>query len=814
MAIGDAWDLDYVTKRVYNKKALGVDGETTVYSVQALYSWLMDIFDELAQMDDPVPMSAQTPTAYTMINGWFVDNDSVKYLLSGAITTSGYKQGSAPLNPTGVRILTFVAGGYQGPVLADLGKAVLGTTTTDSGKLLAYNNTLRKWWVRSDALDDDFPQAEVVSVTGGSGATGTTTGASVTGEDLYANIYTLGTIETNPQAQIYVFQAGNRIAEWSSLTNWDRTGHIDVLIKVKEADTEIDGAVITVFARQSGDLYDNFEIDLTAGGRNAVPLSTADDINEDTGEWYLLYKTWASAFVVGEIINGQTSGATAEVGSDTKWNSTGVLKLRDKQGTFQNNENLRSGATVRAVANGTVGDTYGTYSAKAVQLTVGLVCTGGTSTAQRILRGVQDDGATGKYVFQVSTTVTGEARDPYYKAFSSGETITDTGTGSVTSGSVSTTIVSGFSDITIAFVNGTATYGTGVGTFISGERVTFTGGEAILLKSTGGATGTITLGNCTLTTINGLTITGDISGAHVAATQNLQSAHTMDRNFGQQSAYPYDVIIQGGSIYAAGRTLAQVYEYFKFACQAGSVFQMFTVVSAVITILDGQEYIIAYSGYVPAKSAPLGTFAGGKYFGAQGVWIEGMAAGQSYQYTDSNGVIRSPYASIIIQVTSLGNTDKVVVFRTSAGAINKAMYTSGAGNNQNDPDFVVQEDIAIDTPPAGAIRLVDYTDMSEVRHTYTAWDGPTKTFSGLDPVLTKAYVEGTDKAYVPFIDQVAGAGTASKEVLFDAERTVLVRVRMYTPGANQSILPFETPGQVTSAGLSVAAIRTTDGIAT
>ena len=932
MAIGDDFAIDYVNKRVYHSTG------TTVYDANALYSWLMDSFDELDQMDDPVPISAQTPTEYTMINEWFIDDESVKYLKLGAIKTSGY------LNK--IQVLPLQSAGYIACIAGDIGKMVTDDGA-NTGNLLAYNNTIRKWWVRwatqilsasamlianavnycqnfnantavytdetadinnATANDVLLPPQQITTlgdatyfgdaakfgrirlnvgtakaVTGGAfawqywngawtaipgitddtnffGTAGTNnitfsppadwattaingvtkywiravvttlptaittaplgtqgwqgTGAgtalanSVTGEDLFANVYTLGTVETVPYPQIYIFQAGSRIAEWSTLTNWDR-GHIDVLIKVKEAGTEIAEAVVTVFARQSGDLYDNFEIDLTAGGRNAVPLSTADDLNEDTGEYYLLYDAETVGFTtIGQIVTGATSGAKAELVAVTDWGTTGLLKLRDVRGTFQDNETITGATEGSATVNGTVGDTYLLYDGETAPFTVGLVLTGAPSTAKRIIRGIQDDGTTGKLVMQVSTTVTGTARTPYYKAFADNDTITDTATGSATANGVSTTIVSGFSDITVAFVNGTVAVGTITGTFIPGEQVAYTGGKAILLKA---VTGTLTLGNVDLTTLNGLLITGELSGATCTASANLTSAHTMTKNFEQQSAYPYDAIVQAGSIYQAGRTLAQVYEYFKFVCQAGSGFDMYTVVSAVITILDGEEYIIAYSGYVPSKAAPLGTFAGGKYFGAQGIWIEGMAAGQSYQYTDSNGAIRQPYTSVSISVTSLVSGDKVSVFRTSAAVIDKAMYSSHATNNASaSTSFEVVEDIAIDTPATGTVRLRKVATETEERKAYSSWSG--KIFT-----LTSNHAGGygaNDKAYVPFIDEQATATLILKTVLYTAERAVLIRVRKYAAGVGNSILPFETAGTVTTAGLAVAAIRTVDGIAT
>ncbi len=59
MAIGDDWTINYGTKEISHTSG------STVYTVNEMYSWLQDTFDELAQLDDDVPMSAQTPTQYT-----------------------------------------------------------------------------------------------------------------------------------------------------------------------------------------------------------------------------------------------------------------------------------------------------------------------------------------------------------------------------------------------------------------------------------------------------------------------------------------------------------------------------------------------------------------------------------------------------------------------------------------------------------------------------------------------------------------------------------------------------------------------------
>ena len=269
MAIGDNFKIDYIDKKVYWSGAVSYPaGEA--YTTNELYSYLQDTFDELGQLDDDVPMSAQTPTAYTMINSWFIDNESVKHLSGGAIQTSNWEPSG---NDEGIRVLSFAAGGYSAPADAQTGLAVTGDTTSDSGKLLAFDNTLRKWWIRIDASGDEFDNAsEEVGIAGGYG--GTLDAVSTGGEDLWANIYTLGTIEGG--TNVYIYQSGSKISAW-----WP-AGHLDALIKVKESNNEISGAKIVVLARQYSKLYDHFDIDLTPGGRNAVPLATSDDLDNAT----------------------------------------------------------------------------------------------------------------------------------------------------------------------------------------------------------------------------------------------------------------------------------------------------------------------------------------------------------------------------------------------------------------------------------------------------------------------------------------------------------------------------------------------------
>jgi hypothetical protein len=177
MAIADDWTINYTAKTVTHTSG------TTVYTVLSLYSWMMDVFDDASQMDDDVPMSAQTPTEFSLINGWTIPDASYPYLKGGAI-----------------------------------------------------NDT--------------------------------------TNDDLWAAVYTLGGIVSG--AQIYIIQNDAEIAPWWS------TGHIDVLVKVRDSGAEIDNGKLLLMIRDLAATFDHFEVDCTAGGRNAVPLATSSDLNNQT----------------------------------------------------------------------------------------------------------------------------------------------------------------------------------------------------------------------------------------------------------------------------------------------------------------------------------------------------------------------------------------------------------------------------------------------------------------------------------------------------------------------------------------------------
>ena len=180
----------------YSTKEITVDSAATLRSV---YSDAMNIFAQAAQMDDLIPLRADTPTLYTMINGWSFTTDSIQYL-------------------------------------------------------------------RGAALQD------------------------ASGNNIWTNVKSLGTLVAG--TYLYVEQDGNIVFTSAA------EGHIDRLIKTKDAGVEIDGQNLTAYARKFQQEYAQFS---ATGGPviASFPLSTkADsqlDIPQETIEGYTgLSITWGS----------------------------------------------------------------------------------------------------------------------------------------------------------------------------------------------------------------------------------------------------------------------------------------------------------------------------------------------------------------------------------------------------------------------------------------------------------------------------------------------------------------------------------------
>jgi len=262
MAIGDDVTYDYVNKIIMR----AVDASPNIYTTNQLYSNIQDVFDASTEIDDQMAMSAQTPTSNTVINGWYLQEELTQYLSGGAIQTNGYDD----------EIRTLICGsiGWTNFIIGDIGNTLTGGDTSDTGTILDYTNTDYKIWVRMDDAADLFDVSEGYTQSGSGAAT--SIAASTTGEHIFSNPKSVGSLEGDPS--LFIYQDSNLI------TSWWNTGHIDILVKVTESGVDIDSKNITVSARQWTDLYSTFSSTLTTAGQDVIVIGTKDDINNTSTE--------------------------------------------------------------------------------------------------------------------------------------------------------------------------------------------------------------------------------------------------------------------------------------------------------------------------------------------------------------------------------------------------------------------------------------------------------------------------------------------------------------------------------------------------
>jgi len=746
MAFHDDWNVF-----PYSKVLRHISGQLTVWSVSDFYSDLMNLMEEPGFGNYKIAMKYLTPTSYEMLNGWFLDNgdgsEALKYLTGATIASNGYNADIL------VQDYDTITTDFDAN---DLDQTVTGGTSGAIGPLLSFLTSYEttgkgRCWIRD--VNSVGTTTDGESLTTSTGADVDADGTSFTGEDVYANIYTIADFPGSPNPQVYIIQqhpkSGEdvRIDEWSNLSNWDR-GTIDVLFPVKIGGVAIDSGAGALFVRQTGDLFTltSFTVSTTEGSRTPISAETTADGNITKGEWYLFYEdsTGDPGISAGDVIQDVATGGTsapswyAEVVSSTYWGSnTGYLVLRGLRGTISDNDDIYVGASdTTADVNGTPGDTYTTYTAEATPMTtLGQVVTGGSSGAKRLLRAIQDDGTTGKLLMAVDhdhSSVSGDARKPYYRDFTSGETLTGSTEGSLTHyAGTSTTIISGYSDINIIHIAGTATHGGTTGTFTEGERVTWNAGasSAYMVKDTGSV---ITFGNVDPADepANTDTILGDSSGATCTLSAGLTDDNTEGYAFPLKVTAQYTVFISGGGIYEAGRSLADLYMYLQYVRSDGKTDTVYTSDGTGITEVEAQAYIKADPDYGTAKATPYGSMAGVLFTGARGVWVQDIdsADNNNLSLYDDTNTNRAPDPSVDITVSNTREDDVIQVhpYDTGTGDVEKDQYTSHATNNVLSGTTFDQDaaggGFPNDTPSSGTFFVVATDEQEEHRYRYASWN--------------------------------------------------------------------------------------------
>lgn len=779
MAIGDDFEINYSHKLVRHTSG------TTVYSVNALYSYLQDTFDEPAQMDDPVPMSAQTPTAYTMINGWFLDDTSPEFLNGGAITTTGWTGGVIRQFPY-VPSVDFTAG--------DIGEVLTGSTTGDTGVIVHFNTACRVVWVRpDDSATDLFDDAsEGYSVSGSSTSAGSTTAVSGTGESLWSNMFTLGTLESN--TDIYVGQENDRMggaspATLEKISAWWTTGQIDVLIKVREADVLIDTGSVIVFARQYSKLYDNFGIDLSAGGRNAVPLATGDDLNNTTGIRSASLDAGEGTFTVDEIIEASGTNQRAIVLAASESGASRVLAyylIGDPLNDFNDNDKI-SGCTSGASGNqnGAAAD-FGPATDTDITITFGAtgcdINNGAGDRPYSVVIDCNDNLLASvyertKFITRRGETTAVNGQDgEFYIAIGDALLEIDNSDGNFTETEIVTASVGASGYVTAEHLSPVDTASflvlrTLKGTFSASDIVT---------GDSSGTTACVISASRTITPVKaapfGTFAGGTFFGARGVFLDNVNDTEAQNYQLidteGTVQVPPNTVTIAVTGLEVNDRATV-----FRLDGAAGSIFKTENTMTAQAASIG----TITVDAAIPSDTPQAGVVR---------VVDSSASLEQRYRYASYAGSVFTLLPSITGQADAGGNASLLVDAGVDFTACN--IEIGDLVMNDTDAEGVIVASI-ID---ANNIKTTDLTGSWDTSDVYT--------FHETDRAYTTS-----DTAYVPLVDEVRTvSGSATNTLIFSSNIPVVVRVRQ-----GLVILPFEVEGTVNDSGLTVAAIRTTDTIA-
>lgn len=312
------------------------------------------------------------------------------------------------------------------------------------------------------------------------------------------------------------------------------------------------------------------------------------------------------------------------------------------------------------------------------------------------------------------------------------------------------------------------------GTF-TGTSCSFTDMDTFTLTSS------TTMSNCIFRRCNTITAAGaDMTGSEVA-----ESAVTADTG-----AVVWDVNTDTNGLLDDMT--------FSIGANAHHAIELGTTSPTSVTFTN-----ITFTGFNASNGQNDSTILVSRTTGTVNITISG---GTTPSYKTAGATVNIITGVISLTVNGVVSGDRVSMFKLTAagGDIEKNTYTSHATSNvSGNTQFIVQEVIASDTPASGVVRAVYTSTGSEQRYAYSGY--VTSTFS-LDGVTLDRTYDGTDTAYVPYIDTEATSTSVSVNISYSTTRSVITKVR------RKGILPFEVEGTITNANFTATAIRTFDSI--
>jgi len=650
-----------------------------VRSTNEVYSALADVTDEFQAMGFKNPMLPVTPNAYTMENKAFISRASSEQLKEGTITADWALVGVAG-NDAGRGVLRVPYTGGTNFDSGDVGKLVTQGDSGDTGTLLDFeiepDGTLVAW-IRPDdstpTTGDIFDGTGTLVVTNGTGSSTSST-AATSGQTRFTAIQAIGSVPT--ATEVYVVQ--NRIKLKDAVTDsfqfWATDtavslGIVSVLIRTQSVGALIADGDLEVFARRYTSLYDNFRLNVAAGGFSALPLASAPDINNTIGyrrnvmtgsggTWTVgnaLYvgASWAAATIKG-VITAEDSGTIEYYLIGDLTDLTGSEAIKEYDFVAEGDGD----ATATGAAGGSIPNLLGPTDPAATQ-GGSVTITNGNTTRDHDNTGVAEP---------YSVIIDAQGDVPIAKVYERIKYVTRRG-----------------ADAADLF---------GAGVNVPGE--TYRGLEGLYYY-------------------DGLT-----SGP-------FGEGEDIDHNGGTWTARSIAVRTT-----VVGEDVAQIYftttDEQTSLDSVGNNDQIDDESSSSVDIQTDGAGGAALSISSP-KSSPFGTFTGSQIFGAQGIDFRnpGPDDTQAYILTDDLGTLRTPPNTLSFTVANTRAADRILVARDTgtSGVIDKDQFggidtPGGSYNSIDDAEVRAAGTVDGEVPTIGVVRVVETTLEEEHRYYYSS----------------------------------------------------------------------------------------------
>jgi len=235
---------------------------------------------------------------------------------------------------------------------------------------------------------------------------------------------------------------------------------------------------------------------------------------------------------------------------------------------------------------------------------------------------------------------------------------------------------------------------------------------------------------------------------------------------------------------------------------------------ALSSTITGNGGGSATSGVVTSRTLSnvfSGVSTGTSIIGAYGLGIAASNLTASDKLFDLDNVEVVPPNNVTFSVSGLvAGQDRVLVGPETGGGLNKSQLSLATTlNAAAETEAKTSVAIPSDTPTSGTIRIVNDGGYDRFLE-YSSFTGSTFTFAASQNFAgTEENGAATvgNNVYITYLDKLASTSTETFTVVFNASRSLFVRVR---DGGATPIKTFETTGSLGAAGGSTTVIRTTD----